>query len=166
MATPFQCTFFISKLLKSFKKAIKSCLWLPDKMWAFFGPNMTHNCLAPSVPDKACVRICPSSSCFFDQAIISHCMCAPVWGKYKKLNTSSKTKSTPCVPLCELGGSIQWVPRIGLFVLIWGCFSALIWAVGNCFYLPKIPTLHFYKRKIECLLFLTQNDKAEDFHDG
>ena len=53
------------------KKAIKSCLWLPDKMWAFFGPNTTHNYLALSVLDKACVRICLSSICFFDQALFT-----------------------------------------------------------------------------------------------
>ena len=83
MATPFQCTFFISKLLKSFKKAIKSCLWLPDKMWAFFGPNMTHNYSAPSVLDKACVHICLSSSCFSTKRF-SHCMnYKQTCGKYK-----------------------------------------------------------------------------------
>ena len=119
MATPFQCTFFISKLLKSFKKAIKSCLWLPDKMWAFFGPNMTHNYSAPSVLDKACVHICLSSSCFSTKRFST--LHEP-WYKQTcvhRYEVSTKSKilvqkqSQPIVfQFVNLGGSIQWIPRI------------------------------------------------------
>ena len=42
---------------------VSKCL-SPDKMRVFFDPNMTHNYLALSVPDKACVCICLSSICF------------------------------------------------------------------------------------------------------